>query len=399
MRNITYLLLNERTVENRQDTLFLFIDSDQEFRLPGAGSAPLYGLNYFYHLDRIFSRTTAQVLTGKVVGDPPVSPAVMAVTFLDDVLGFLRAMQQHEPDADCSFHQTPTASASYHDMAQWFGLKVSSRHQTYTCTLQGSHDHRACFRDFARRLDHFFDGEHPTRSTWYEHQEIFSSLQPARTLYTGNYVLRSSALRYFIPFAHLRLRMAGPVLGRIMQAELGEAFVSANLPMLHKRTVEALGQSEYRPGIERAREHVDLSGEFERQFFGDIMLFGMEQLTAEGYPEQLPTPARISRILDHTHERLYKEYLQRQGQIQKQLQQLTQLFQEPAQWWHQPDMLEAYSAFQHFFENMWRNFGPDAPVYAVLADEAHCRSRKQAMLQALLAYPEERRAWSELLSA
>ena len=40
-------------------------------------------------MDGIFNQGKAQVLTGKVVGDPPVSPAVMAGTLLDDVLGFL----------------------------------------------------------------------------------------------------------------------------------------------------------------------------------------------------------------------------------------------------------------------------------------------------------------------
>ena len=49
----------------------------------------LYAVNYFYYLDRAFADGQVQILTGKVVGDPPVSPSVMAGRFIDDVIMFL----------------------------------------------------------------------------------------------------------------------------------------------------------------------------------------------------------------------------------------------------------------------------------------------------------------------
>ena len=64
-------------------------------------------------------------------------------------------------------------------------------------------------------------------------------------------LLTPATLRSFIPFAGLQLRIAGPVLGRLVQAGSGPAFASANLPLLHKRTEEQTGQSEFRPGIDR----------------------------------------------------------------------------------------------------------------------------------------------------
>ncbi len=70
--------------------------------------------------------------------------------------------------------------------------------------------------------------------------------------------------------------MAGLVFGRIIKAKLAAGFVSANLLMLHKRRVDDLGQSEYRSGVEHESEKVGLSDEFERQFYGDVMLFSME---------------------------------------------------------------------------------------------------------------------------
>ena len=155
------------------------------------------------------------------------------------------------------------------------------------------HDHAACLSGFARRLNRFFDGEHPTRLTPYVHGDVAASVTPARTVYTGNYVLSPRGLRYFIPFAGLRLRMAGPVLGRLVQAGSGAAFVSANLPLLHRRTLEEQGASEFRPGVDRSAPLVDLSGEFERQFYGDVMLFTVIELVARGYPEHQPSSEEI----------------------------------------------------------------------------------------------------------
>ena len=91
--------------------------------------------------------------------------------------------------------------------------------------------------------------------------------------------------------------MAWPVLGRHIQSSCGEAFVSANLPLLHRRTVEETGSSDFRPGVDRSALLVDLSGEFERQFFGDVMLFTVIELIAQGYPDQLPARAVIRALV------------------------------------------------------------------------------------------------------
>jgi hypothetical protein len=242
MRNITYLMLN-RMAPHDTELLFLFVDSDQEFHANTAAGREVFTTHYFYHIDRIFRQSPVEVLTGKVVGDPPVSPAVMAGTLLEDVLALLSEIAGLGAAAPCTFHldSTRQADAAYHDMATLFGFEQSAQAHRYQCPLQGPHDHAACLSGFAQRLNRFFDGEHPTRVTPYRHVDVQASLTPARTVYTGNYVLSPGALKYFIPFAGLQLRMAGPVLGRLIQASSGGAFVSANLPLLHRRTVEETG--------------------------------------------------------------------------------------------------------------------------------------------------------------
>jgi hypothetical protein len=105
-RNIAYLWL-ARLPETGREPLYWFLDSDQEFRVnveTDQGEDWPYVVDYLHGLDGVFSETGARILTGKVVGDPPVSPAVMAGHFIDDVLGFLAETATLDPHAACTFH-------------------------------------------------------------------------------------------------------------------------------------------------------------------------------------------------------------------------------------------------------------------------------------------------------
>ena len=314
-RNITYLKLRELADEKCRP-LFFFVDSDQEFQVKvsdGRTERNIYAVNYFYYLDQIFSRQDVTLLTGKVVGDPPVSPSVMAGNFLEDITAYLHQVSRLTAEGNCVFHGDihQADDASYHDMAELFGFKSASAAFEYHCELMGKHDHIACFNAFAGKINHFFDGEHPTRKTYYQYEDVMSNVKAARTVYTGNYVISPEAIDYFIPFAMLKLRMAGPTLGRILKSRIGARFVSANLPMLHKRTVETMGRSEFRPGIEHHADLVDLSGEFERQYFGDVMLFTMEQQAQRGFPRQPVAQQELQDMVQSIDHMLYEKYQQK----------------------------------------------------------------------------------------
>jgi len=396
-RNIAYLWLHRLAADGRR-RLFWFLDSDQEFRVnvlvPG-GEEEQYAIDYFNDLDRIFTTTPTLILTGKVVGDPPVSPAVMAGNFLDDVMAFLAEMACCAPQAPCSFHQDTRAAddAAYHDMADLFGFKTTKTFR-YRCAIDGAHHHAACFGDFAARLSRFFDGEHPTRRSVYQSASLFDTLTPARTVYTGNYVLTPQALDYFIPFAALGLRMAGPTLGRIVKSELGERFLSANLPMLHRRTVEALGQSEYRRGIERSHAQVDLSGEFERQYFGDVMLFSVERLAALGFPRVSLDAELLCRTVAEVEAEMRTRYRLTHRQIVDKIAALRKLY-APSEhwWWQQEELAGARIRFAQFLADMERNFGDDARAWRTVNDVGHGIRRRAAIVDAIARYRADREAW------
>jgi hypothetical protein len=428
-RNLAYLWLNRQARDGRR-RLFWFIDSDQEFRVniaTAAGEEERYAIDYFHWLNYLFSTTPARVVTGKVVGDPPVSPAVMAGNFLDDVAAFLHAMADCVPQAACEFHAAlrHADDAAYHDMADLFGFKAAEAFR-YHCTLSGAHGNAQCFSDFAAKLARFFDGEHPTRRSVYQPGELPASVTPARTIYTGNYVISADGLDYFIPFATLKLRMAGPTLGRIIKAELGERFVSANLPMLHRRTVAASGQAEFRAGLERGPGHVDLSGEFERQYFGDVMLFSMERLAvapavrgahpSEGDsivgcaprtniephvpPSTLPDKEAIAHIVDEVEAQMHERYGTKHRAVVEKMAALHALYTAPGQWWHHGTALaEARGHFERFIANMQHNFGDGSRAWQLINDDAHRQARKNAIITAIADYPVQRRAWHAALAA
>lgn len=410
MRNIAYLKLAEMQAEMPdQHLLFYTIDADQEFKVKiatPAGGRDVAAVNFLYHLDAIFSRTDAQVLTGKVVGDPPVSPAVMAGNFLEDVIGFLAEMAAVEPGQ--AYRQpgvAATGDAAYHDMADLFGFKQAAEAYRYRCPLvgktPGEPDNAACFADFSTRLNRFFHGEHPTRVTWYAPADAMQSVQPARTVYTGNYVFRPDALGWFIPYAPLRLRMSGPTMGRLLQAEMGERFVSANVPMLHKRTLETTGQSEFRPGVldEAASQAIDLCGEFERQFHGDVMLFSMQKLTALGYPGRALAEAEVDATLTAMQGEMREKYRLKQREILDRLARLQTLLHDAAQWWNRmPELADAVANFESFAGNIEHNFGAASPCYARIDDPARRGDWRARQLAAISGLHANRQVWADALA-
>jgi hypothetical protein len=407
MRNIAYLKVAKMLQDTpANDTLIWSLDSDQEFCVKLADGRIEYAVDYFHGLDAIFTRTNALVLTGKVVGDPPVSPAVMTRNFLDDVIGFLRQSIEHDPAEACQHHAVQTCrtgDAAYHDMADMFGFQRASAAYNYPCPLPETHSEADGFHHFAARLNSFFYGEHPTRVSYYEPAELFGTVQPARTVYAGNYVFRPAALKYFIPFASLRLRMSGPTLGRLVKAEIGPRFVSASLPMLHKRTVESGGQSEFRPGIETQRQVIDMSGEFERQFYGDVMLFTIERLAEErrtscGAFHLASTD--FSNTLDAVRAEMLDKYNVRQASILEKLETLESLLHDPLHWWNRaPEHAAAVDNFRHFAANIRRNFGTDSPGHLHINAADNWAKWRATLLEAIARYPADRQAWEKVLCA
>jgi hypothetical protein len=322
----------------------------------------------------------------------------MAGNFLDDVIAFLHRSASRDGCVPCSHHADGLrreGEAAYHDMADLFGFRPAAAAYDYRCPLAGKHDEVAGFNHFSGRLRAFFYGEHPTRVSFYLYTPAAESVQPARTVYTGNYVFRGEGLKYFIPFAAQRLRMAGPSLGRIVRAEVGARFVQANLPMLHRRTLEDTAESEFRPGVAAGAAVIDLCGEFERQFYGDVTLFTVERLTEAGFALAMPVDA--AGILDDVRAAMLEKYTVRRTAVIDKLRDLDTLLAEPAHWWNRaPEPPAGLADFRRFVANVEHNFGTDAPCLARIADG--WPRWRASLLAAVEGYPDCRQAWEAALA-
>lgn len=411
-RNLCYLKflqLSEAAGRDPERTLYYLVDSDQHFCVnrhsgegQGGGEAAVYALNYFHAIDRIFRTSDTQMLTGKLVGDPPVSPSVMAANFLADVTAFFNELGGVPPDQACQFHACQGGSAdtaAYHDLAGLFGFASPTATFPYGCSLTGRHDHVACLQGLARRLNAFFFGEHLTRKTWFSYGDGFTKLTPARTVYPGNYIVNRAGLKYLIPFGHLRLRMSGPTAGRLIAAEIGQRFAACNLPNLHRRITEAGLEGDFRPGVEldSEQQRIDLTDEFERQFFGDLMLFTTEDLVKRADVRQPFALDLIEAILARKETELLALYQQKHDAIVSANRQLHAIVFDHGHWWLSvPELAAALRQVQVFMTNIERNFGESAPAWHQIQSAEHRAARRQQIVAALQNYRAERGVWDSL---
>lgn len=400
-RNLSYLKFLQLT-KDKARTLYYLIDSDQGFcvnRQTESGEEAVYALNYFHTIDRIFRDTDTLMLTGKMVGDPPVSPSVMAANFLDDVIAFFTRLASLGNTQSCQFHgtQEKPGDAAYHDLAKLFGYQGGPATFPYQCKLAGAHDHAACLADFAKRLNAFFFGEHLTRKTWFEYKGDFSQLSPARTIYPGNTIVNYAGLKYVIPFGHLRLRMSGPTAGRLIAAEIGPRFASFNMPNLHRRITEAGLADDFRPGVEIEEDSIDLANEFERQFFGDLMLFTTEELVKRADVNQPFVRELVEVVVNQKETELLDLYRQKHEAIVQKNRQLDEQVFKAGHWWLDvPELTCSLNQVRALIDNIDRNFGEHAPAWQQIQSAGHREQRKQQIVEALLSYRAERNVWDSL---
>ena len=398
-RNLSYLKMVE-LARPGEETLFFLMDSDQRFlvnRAATAGETIVPALNYFHYINRIFQTGRVDVLTGKLVGDPPVSPAVMGANLMGDLAAFLREMAACDPDAACGFHGAGgvlAGEAAYHDLAVLFGYAARGGPCAYSCPLPGEHTNAKALAALAARLPSFFRGEHLTRRSRFRYSGSFTALDSARTLYPGNYIVNRAGLRYIIPFGQLRLRMSGPTAGRLIQAEIGSRFASVNLPMLHQRATPRDAAADFRPGVEGIGQAVvDISDEFERQFFGDLMLFSVVEWLKARTLDDLTDEVGLGEVVARTESRLLALYGDNQAAIDAYRKGLeTWLTSAPPWWVASPTMGE----LRAFLGNVARNFGEESAVWQRIRDPAHRAWRRGQIIAALGHYRQERAAWDQL---
>jgi len=149
-----------------------------------------------------------------------------------------------------------------------------------------------------------------------------------------------------------------------------------------------------------SNEHVDLCDEYERQFHGDVMLFSIERLTEQGFPQQPVAPEHIAATLESVQADMLAQYRARhQATIDKFAQLQALLNKARACLDHDDALACAHANFEAFADNLAHNFGSDSPCHARIDSAANRAAWRQRQLDAIAGYHADRRAWDEALAA
>ena len=397
-RNLAHLFLARRLAESPspERALIWYVDSDEEFTsLSDEGAGVV--LAFFHEIDRVFRTGDIDVLTGKVFGDPPVAPAVMTGGLLEDLDACLQTIMGMNPDEPCVFHadkQIHPHSAAYNDLRSLFGFSEPVGPIPFQCPVREPHVISDALKAVAEILPAFFHGRHPTRPIPAS-AETRIPLTPARTVYTGNYVLRPTALGYFIPFAPLRLRMAGPVLGRLLRKDLGDRFLAGPFPLLHRRVLPGQAESEFRAGVSGAEMGHNLSRELESQFWGDVVLFTLETLVEGGYPDVVPPYAAIVETLRETTGTLQTFYDQNRTKVKEKSKRLLAAMQGGSRWRDRTELQGPLERIKSIVLSLDAGFSPHTLNFTGTAEFTVTLNRLAAYIE---AYPADHRNWQSVVN-
>ncbi|MDP2154935.1 MAG: hypothetical protein Q8J61_02950, partial [Sulfuricella sp.] len=184
-------------------------------------------------------------------------------------------------------------------------------------------------------------------------------------------------------------------------AEAKARFASFNMPNLHRRTTEAGLDDDFRPGVElngdREQQSIDLSNEFERQFFGDLMLFSTEELVKQADVNQPFAQDVIEAVIARKEAELLALYQQKHEAIVDRNRQLHDLVFNAGHWWlRSPELAVALRQVQAFIDNINRNFGEHSLSWRQIQSAEHRAQRKRQIVEALMNYRAERDAWDSL---
>ncbi len=146
---------------------------------------------------------------------------------------------------------------------------------------------------------------------------------------------------------------------------------------------------------------VDVSNEFERQFFGDLMLFSTEALVKRADVTQPFAQAAIETVVNEKETELLALYQHKHDAIVAKNRQLDALVFEAGHWWqhaaaHAPDLAQALRHVRAFIDNIDHNFGEHALAWRQIQTAEHRAERKRQIVEALLNYRAERDAWDSL---
>jgi hypothetical protein len=139
------------------------------------------------------------------------------------------------------------------------------------------------------------------------------------------------------------------------------------------------------------------ANEFERQFFGDLMLFSTEELVKQADVNQPFAQDTVEAVIARKEPELLALYRQKHEAIVASNRQLHELVFNAGHWWlRAPGLALALRQVQAFSDNIERNFCEHALAWRQIQSAGHRAQRKRQIVEALMSYRAERDAWDSL---
>jgi len=155
-------------------------------------------------------------------------------------------------------------------------------------------------------------------------------------------------------------------------------------------------QDEFRPGVEhRDDTAIDITDEFERQFFGDVMLFSVVAWLKHHDLAQLTDGAQLGETVLQVEAELLEIYAAKHRAMNARLAELQRWLADAPHAWRGTPALQQLA---QFLRNMEANFGDAAPAWRQIQSAGHREQRRQQIVDALTHYRAERAAWDRLVT-
>ena len=128
------------------------------------------------------------------------------------------------------------------------------------------------------------------------------------------------------------------------------------------------------------------------------MLFAVIELVKQGYPDVMPAADVVSKCVRMTESALRAQYAENQTRMLARLGEFEVFLSAPGHWWRSDGQYEQTCALlDHFAASLRANFVRDARPYQLIDDAAYSSERQQAIVDALLAYNDDRECWDRAL--
>ena len=272
--NISRLIMY-KTTSAYENSLFWFLDSDEEFSILSKNLNTFKivenAYSIFHSYTNVFETMEIEAATGKCVGDPPFSGNQMIKTALidklknsDKILNIQEYYNENLSYLDLDILPRKRYPNFYYEGYPIipFQEKSKTNYHPIHNVLFGHHTSRPiCY--------------HPKSYYFNSNGNINRQLGFTKFIYPGNFICKREILKYPSFFSNSKIRMHGAIYGHLL-SNIGKKVSECFIPVFHRRVLNPfeIFENEFRAGIKVNIKNnlIDSSSLWFKQIEGDLVL-------------------------------------------------------------------------------------------------------------------------------